>query len=323
MENFDQNITIAYKYLNDELNPKEKDIFNERIEKDADFKLLFNDIKKIWDFSENIVDEKILNINIDKEWQKLQEKTIQKSNIKKINTKSSNKILVWGFSIAASIILLVGLFFISQKSTKKIIAENEIIRAQLPDNSEIVLNRNSQIEYSKNFEKNRIVKLNGNAYFKVKHNENNHFIVAAGDYNIEVVGTEFYVNSDTNNFEVDVVKGRVKVFKNQQTTDTIILSAGERTILSMKNLYKLEIDNNNFLAWQTHKIVINNLTLRQIANILSIAYGVDIQISSPELEKLTMTATFENQSIQSIFSVIEATLNIKIIRQNDKYIIIR
>ena len=323
MENFDQNITIAYKYLNDELNPKEKDIFNERIEKDADFKLLFNDIKKIWDFSENIVDEKILNINIDKEWQKLQEKTIQKSNIQKINTKSSNKILVWGFSIAASIILLVGLFFISQKSTKKIIAENDIITAQLPDNSEIVLNRNSQIEYSKNFEKNRIVKLNGNAYFKVKHNENNHFIVVAGDYNIEVVGTEFYVNSDTNNFEVDVVKGRVKVFKNQQTTDTVILSAGERTILSMKNLYKLEIDNNNFLAWQTHKIVINNLTLRQIANILSIAYGVDIQISSPELEKLTMTATFENQSIQSIFSVIEATLNIKIIRQNDKYIIIR
>ncbi len=323
MENYDKNITLAYKYLTDELIDEEKDIFNERLKTDSDFRALFNDIKKIWDFSENNIDERILSINIDKEWEKQKQKISQtKNNVVKLNKKRSRVI---PFAIAAMLVLFVGLFFLFKNSTQTINTGNEIITAQLPDNSEVVINRNSVIEYPRNFDKQRIVKLNGSAYFKVEHDSLRPFVVVAGDYNVQVVGTEFYVNSDSVNFEVDVVKGIVKVYKNGQEQQAVLISAGEKVSFDEQTstgLKKSDIQDNNFIAWQTNKIVINNLTLKQISKILETTYGVDIQISNPKLENLRMTATFENQTLESVIKVVEATLNIKIIKQGDKYIII-
>ncbi len=323
MENYDKNITLAYKYLTDELIDEEKDIFNERLKTDSDFRTLFNDIKKIWDFSENNIDERILSINIDKEWEKQKQKISQtKNNVVKLNKKRSRAIPL---AIAAMLVLFVGLFFLFKNSTQTINTGNEIITAQLPDNSEVVINRNSVIEYPRNFDKQRIVKLDGSAYFKVEHDSLRPFVVVAGDYNVQVVGTEFYVNSDSVNFEVDVVKGIVKVYKNGQEQQAVLISAGEKVSFDEQTstgLKKSDIQDNNFIAWQTNKIVINNLTLKQISKILSTTYGVDIQISNPELENQRMTATFENQTLESVIKVVEATLNVKIIKQGDKYIII-
>lgn len=321
MENEEKNIALIFKYLNDELSEQDKDIFNERLKSDDSFVQLFNDFKRLWELTDEKIDQEILDIDIEKEWNLFQKNISNKIELKtkivdlNIKKKSNWKYIV---SIAATIIVFIGLFFAFNNSSKIIKSGTEVYTAQLPDNSEIYINRQSEIKYKRNFKKNRLVQLSGDAYFKVEHDKVHPFIVQTAQYSIEVVGTEFYVNSDIDNFEVDVKKGVVKVYPTNEPQNQIILRAGEKTNIQKNSLQKVEIKNQNFVAWKSHKIVIDNMTLSEIINLLEKTYGVEIEISNSDLNNLKMTATFENQSLQSVLKVVELTLGVKVVKQGDK-----
>ncbi len=321
MENENTNIELIFKYLNNEISDKEKDIFKTKLEKDSSFANLFNDFKKLWQLTKTNIDQQVIDIDIEEEWHKF------KQNVNSSRPKTSKVIKLntsWKYavSIAATIIIFIGLFFFFNNSSKTIKTGSNILTAYLPDSSKIFINRNSAIKYKKNFKENRIVKLTGDAYFKVKHDSSHPFIVETEKYDIEVVGTEFYVNSDSSEFEVIVKKGKVKVYPNKNPQKTILLTPGEKTIIINNKLQKTQSKNDNYIAWKSHKIIFDNIKLSKITKILTKTYGVDIEISDPKLNNLKMTSTFENQSLQSIIKVIEATLNIKIIKQKNKYIVI-
>jgi len=215
------------------------------------------------------------------------------------------------------------IFFIFSNKQQKIISKNTIIDTILPDNSKITLNVNTEIKFSKNFDKNRTLILNGDAYFQVTHNPQKPFIVQSGENCVEVIGTEFYVNTNNNSFQVFVNKGVVKVYYKKQQNDSIILRAGQNTIINQttSTFPKSTTNNFNHLAWKTGKIEFNNTTLYQISKTLENTFNVKIEISNESLNNLTMTVSFENQPIESILKVIEATLNIKTTKQGNKIII--
>ena len=67
---------------------------------------------------------------------------------------------------------------------------------ELPDGTNVVLNSASQLSYLNNFgEKVRRVQLNGEAYFKVAHDEKHPFVVQIGDLEVKVLGTSFNVSA--------------------------------------------------------------------------------------------------------------------------------
>lgn len=327
MENEEKNIELIFKYLNDELSEQDKDIFNEKLTKDQLFAELFVDFKHLWELTDEKIDLEILDIDIEKEWNLFQKNISDKIELKtkiidiKPKEKSSWKYIV---SVAATIVVFIGLFFGINNSSKTINSETIVYTAQLPDNSEIVINRQSEIKYKRNFKKNRVLELRGDAYFKVEHDKEHPFIVQAGKYNIEVVGTEFYVNSDSTNFEVAVKKGVVKVYLANNPQKQIVLTAGEKTNMQENNLQKAPIINENYIAWKSHKIIIEDMSLLEIAKLLEKTYGVEIEISKSDLYNLKMTSTFDNQSLQSILKVVELTLGVKVVKQNEnKYIVIK
>ena len=76
----------------------------------------------------------------------------------------------------------------------------KISRLVVPDSSVVVLNANSTIKYEKKWDKNapRELWLNGEAFFDVKHLDNDHkienyerFIVHTNNTTVEVLGTSF------------------------------------------------------------------------------------------------------------------------------------
>ena len=86
---------------------------------------------------------------------------------------------------------------------------------ELPDGTNVVLNSASQLSYLNNFgEKVRRVQLNGEAYFKVAHDEKHAFIVQIGDLEVKVLGTSFNVSAyeDAKDVTVVLLEGKVGVY---------------------------------------------------------------------------------------------------------------
>lgn len=128
-------------------------------------------------------------------------------------------------SIAAAAMLLIfaGLFLFQDNSTVINAEFAEHTTHTLPDQSTIILNSGSSINYLKDqWPKSRSLHLEGEAMFTVE--EGSKFIVHTKYGNVEVLGTSFNVNAWGNDLYVECYSGKVSV-ENQQ--DRIILSKGE------------------------------------------------------------------------------------------------
>jgi len=135
---------------------------------------------------------------------------------RKSQTKKQGKVVLFNFKnlykYAAVLLVLLTtsyfLFFNNTESYNTQFAETKTFN--LPDNSEVILNANSNIEFNKkNWEDSRELTLNGEAYFKVSKGKK--FDVNTEVGTISVLGTQFNVKERANYFEVKCFEGIVKV----------------------------------------------------------------------------------------------------------------
>lgn len=149
--------------------------------------------------------EKLETSNKDS-FHKIQQRTKvrKKHTIKKLYSK-------WAISIAACLVLFFGIntFFKDQSVLRKTnFGEQKTIA--LLDGSKVILSPKATIKYQKNdWENNRELYLDGEAFFNVKKGST--FTVKTKNGNIQVLGTQFNVNSNGVFFEVICYSGKVKV----------------------------------------------------------------------------------------------------------------
>ncbi|QIL42089.1 hypothetical protein G7074_24160 [Pedobacter sp. HDW13] len=179
------------------------------------------------------------------------------------------------YAIAASllVVLFIGLLYniYNQPNNSLHYAENfaakkgEKKKVTLPDGTLVYLNGDSKIELGDNFDqKDRNVKLTGEAYFDVKHNAAKPFFVHTKDFKITVLGTAFNVKSYANENEsaATLVRGTIKLEDNTGLNkNTIILKAGQKITYHM---LMAPIDPGQSIKerqYRLPKIEVNNLTL--------------------------------------------------------------
>ncbi|WP_420602600.1 FecR family protein [Flagellimonas sp.] len=124
----------------------------------------------------------------------------------------------WVYATAAAIaVLLFGYIWFAGTTVDYTTGFGEQLTAQLPDNSEIILNSNSALSYIKEDWKNgdRTVNLKGEAFFIVQKGSD--FKVETTNGNVTVLGTEFTVNSGDRVFQVICYEGKVEVTNNDLT----------------------------------------------------------------------------------------------------------
>jgi transmembrane sensor len=131
----------------------------------------------------------------------------------------------WFFQAAAILVLSLGITFAFQNFVPQTQTANfaEKTTFLLPDNSEVVLNSGSEIHFKKwNWDRNRLLELNGEAYFKVAKGKR--FEVQTKLGKVSVLGTQFNVKVRKNRFDVVCYEGRVKInYANTQ----ILLTHGQ------------------------------------------------------------------------------------------------
>jgi transmembrane sensor len=322
-------IQIA-RYLSGECSETEKTEFEKRMEQDPDLKNEVLDLKAIW----NTKKQQKIDWDVDSAWKRFNQE-IRRSEYKnsgsgKINQKKNIRRsgLNWVFRIAAVFVIIgfVSLFMylnheispdqeqveFSEAATER----GQRIQMQLEDGTKVYLNSESRIIYPRVFDPDsRYVELTGEAYFEV-NSEERPFFVHAGDVTIEILGTEFNVKAYSDeNIEVVVADGIVGVsLIDSQESDQVVLSRGYMAQLKADNRSELsihqQVDLNRHLGWMAYRMTFENHTMNEISRQLERWYGMDIELRDPEIDEMTVTATFEDESLQEVLRVLSLALNL-------------
>jgi transmembrane sensor len=151
-------------------------------------------------------------------------KALENLKLKTQNTAKKGKAIQFNFKklykYAAAVVLLftTSYFLLSDNNSSFKTALAQTKSFNLPDNSEVVLNANSEISYiQKEWKKKRSLTLKGEAFFKVQKGEK--FTVNTTIGRVTVLGTQFNVKEREDYFEVKTYEGLVRV----TYKDTVVL----------------------------------------------------------------------------------------------------
>ncbi|HVW98368.1 MAG TPA: FecR domain-containing protein [Mucilaginibacter sp.] len=123
----------------------------------------------------------------------------------------------------------------------------------LPDGTKVMLNAASSLSYPVDFSGNeRVVHLDGEAYFEVAKNKKMPFRVIAGIQTVEVLGTHFNINAykDETEIKTTLLEGSVKV---SSGSNAIRIAPGEQAVTGKNGdngILKHVVDVDKETAWK-------------------------------------------------------------------------
>jgi ferric-dicitrate binding protein FerR (iron transport regulator) len=195
-------------------------------------------------------------------------------------------------------------------------------RIILKDGSTVVLKQHSSISYPEPFgTKNRTVFLKGEAFFYVKKDSSNPFVVHAGELVTQVLGTSFTVKSyeESETIEVAVATGRVSVYEKREKSlrnrDGVILIPNQKITFDKKSqkLTPSLVEKPTIVAplrAQAEKIfVFTETSLSQVLSTLKEAYGIEILVENNALNACRITADLNNLSLYTQLDLICRSIN--------------
>jgi len=165
----------------------------------------------------------------------------------------------------------------------------------LPDSTLVWLNAGSKIVYSQGFGvKDRHLRLNGEAYFEVAHNEKSPFVVRTHAMDVEVLGTKFNVEaySAGRTFEASLMQGKVRVKSPANEKLAVVLLPHYKTTLKDGKLVVSKIDDYNVYRWKEGLYCFKNKPFARIMEDLERYYDLEIQLDKKSIEGVALTGKF-------------------------------
>lgn len=223
---------------------------------------------------------------------------------------------------AALVIAVLGISMLSNEvpvtdSTHYATAVAESREFTLDDGSLITLGAKSQVTVTFSDEKRQVNMPYGEAYFTVASDSERPFVIQAGNSEVEVIGTQFNINSTTSAFTVSVVEGQVSVRTPSLLTNTITknsLTAGQQLhAVENREPVVTTVDPNKIAGWRTGHLVYENIPLSQLIADISRYKDKKISISSKELEALTVTATFGTDQVDQMLNGLPHLLPVQVV----------
>ncbi|WP_167619445.1 FecR family protein [Maribellus sediminis] len=184
---------------------------------------------------------------------------------------------------------------------------------KLPDQSEVTLNADSKLTYSKrDFNKSRELNLIGEAFFDVE--KGTPFIITTSKGTVQVLGTQLNVFARNDEFWVSCLSGKVKVTSGDEEQ---IITPGEVAELSGGQLLKkTKINVNQSVSWKDGVFYFEDKPLVSIFAALERQFNVSVDAES-NLSR-SMTVSFSNKSLPEALDVICIPMDLKYEIRNSK-----
>jgi transmembrane sensor len=176
--------------------------------------------------------------------------------------------------------------------------------------------------------------IDGEAYFKVKHvnqdtlniKPGERFVVHGNHLDIEVLGTSFNVHNRTDNTNITLLTGKVKVqvaTALPTPTPEVIMLPGDYVEFSKQKLIaKKKVENPKWsTAWVKQEILFTDAYLRDIVKALRDDYGYEVEVKDPKLMELRIEGEISVSSVDELLTTVSATLGLRIAHSADKHIV--
>jgi ferric-dicitrate binding protein FerR (iron transport regulator) len=249
-------------------------------------------------------------------WRRIQKSTHKTQALP--NRRKITELWKWGLAAAAALTLVVWVNSITSK--ERIFANaGEQKEITLPEGSSVTLNAGSHIAYkTSTFEKDRIVHLDGEGFFKVKPGST--FAVETSQGKVTVLGTSFNVFTRGDRFEVSCYTGKVRVSspKNEQW-----ITAGQKTVESENGLTTIPFSpSGETPGWTTGKFIFDDQPLSEVFDELERQYNISVTLA-PGVESMRYTGPFESGDLDEALKLITWPLHLNVVQKGKKITISR
>lgn len=318
----------------------------------------FDRIRKLWEEAESMnsakpaaVDteaawkslrDRIFGDEFDADWQQASDrkdgKSIEMSSPEdpQISTTSAKpklkylpdtRKLVW-FATRIAAVLVVGfvlyaLLFREQGSPPQIeiLAENTITVTDLPDDTRITLNEGSRISHPKRFsDEERVVELEGEAFFEVSEDKEKPFLVQAHNAIIRVLGTSFNVRAVDSESDVSVTveEGEVRL-SDYDDIAYVDLEKNEKGILNRHtgHIEKYEKAEGTEMFWKSRTLIFRDTELSAVFKTLERLYSVELEVKNEKILSCLLTGKFQDMEADEILEKIALSFNLTIHKNNN------
>jgi transmembrane sensor len=343
---------LIIRFLNGELNEDEIREVNKWINSSKENFAEFETYRKIW------LSSAIHLTNNKFDAMAAWEKTVRYIHQNELNrgfmySLRKNKLMQRTLQIAALFILFVsfgaiGSYFVfSSRNLQSANQYCEIVtpkgsksKITLPDGSTAWINAGSKLSYSGDFNKTeRVVNLQGEAYFNVKTNRAKPFMVQTSFLKVKAYGTVFNVKAypEEKTIETTLVEGNVVVEAKNITDETysytlkpkqnfiyhietrsdelpiteIAKNENIKTekaetakqIVQVININKPEL----YTSWKDENWVIEGVKLDAVATLLERKFNTKIDIQNDALKLYKFTGTIRNETLEQVLYILRLT----------------
>lgn len=187
---------------------------------------------------------------------------------------------------------------------------------ELPDGTHVSLGSRTTFSYDDRYgEADRIVYLEGEAYFEVAKQQDKPFIVKTKEQDIEALGTKFNVMAYPTDslLTTTLLEGSVLLTTKALSHQTV-LKPNEQLVYN-RNTRSTSlhlVDASQFVAWTTGYYYFPEQSLKAILYRLSHVYGVTFTVQSDALNHRRFSGTFyRGQSLKDIMEIIHLSIPIR------------
>lgn len=181
----------------------------------------------------------------------------------------------------------------------------------LPDGSKVWLNAASRLKYPAGFGgKERVVELQGEAYFEIARNPSMPFkvsLMGQPSAQVEVLGTHFNVKAyaDEPAVRATLLEGAIKVHKGAAAA---LLQPGQQAWWnSGTNIKVSSADLEETIAWKNGLFKFNDANIEEVMRQLSRWYDVDIVYVNGVPEDLFRGEIYRSVNVSKVLKVLEAS----------------
>jgi len=305
------------KYLAQEASAEETKFLHTWLSQSEANRRRFDQFKMIFDSAATV--KNLPAFDTDEAWSNLKARLHQKPEAKTVQLQSQVSIgLFW--RIAASIVFVLGAGFFAYQMMKPASVSTIEVATQtapesdtLPDGSGVFLNKETKLAYTYDRKKKtHTVKLKGEAYFNIQHDDDKTFVVEVEDVLIKDIGTSFNVKAypEANTIEVVVEQGEV-MFYTEKDSGIYLRAGGKGVYHKDTKTFTVEQIEPNVTAYKTKFFIFSDSDLATVMEELNAVYDKRIRIAG-NLKNCRLTVSFNNENIDEIATVIAETLGLTV-----------
>ncbi len=287
------------KWLNNELSEAEFTEFKKSDEYASYQRIL--DVSSKLEAPDFNADEVLMAVN--------NRRTLQETKVVQLNPfKKFMKV-----AAVAAFLVLGSYFYLNTLGEKVTTQYAENSQVVLPDNSEVILNADSQLSYSKKkWDEKRKVNLNGEAFFKVAKGKRFTVVTDAGL--VAVLGTQFNVENREGFFEVTCFEGLVSVtFEGKE----IKLPAGSSFMAINGEIIESQDSKDTEPSWINAESTFKSIPLKYVLQEFERQHNITVETADIDTEQL-YTGSFSNTDSSLALKSISMPSQIKFKLEGDK-----